>query len=412
MNAVQFMIESLQDLSSDLEKRDARMYFFYGEPKKIVEDLITQESLDAIFVNHDYTPFSRSRDRELQNLTKKHKVEFKSYFDLLLAEVGTVLTDKSTPYTVYSHFAKKARTLPVAKPIENNHRNYYVNSLKGEIPTALTTVLPTSEYNKNIWIAGGRKCALKILKSMHQYTKYEEERNFPGTNGTTGLSAHNKFGTVSIREVYWSIARNLSASHTLINELYWRDFFYHVAYSFPHVFGHAFHQKYDGIKWQNDQTLFKAWCNGETGFPIVDAGMRQLNTTGFMHNRVRMIVASFLVKDLHIDWRWGERYFAQKLIDYDPAVNNGNWQWAASTGCDAQPYFRIFNPWIQGKRFDPECKYIKTWVEELREYDAKQIHKLEKQHSLAGYTLAIINHAEAKEEAEGMFIEAAERFTS
>jgi len=178
----------------------------------------------------------------------------------------------------------------------------------------------------------------------------------------------------------------------LIGELYWRDFFYHVAYSFPHVFGNAFHKKYDGIAWQKDRKLFNAWCKGKTGFPIVDAGMRQLNSTGFMHNRVRMIAASFLVKDFHIDWRWGEKYFAQKLIDYDPAVNNGNWQWAASTGCDAQPYFRIFNPYSQTDKFDKDKKYIKKWVPE---FDTKKYvepiveHKYARERCLSTYKEAL-----------------------
>lgn len=410
-NALQFMIESLTELASDLQKRKARMYFFYGEPCSVVEELIKRESVDSIFVNRDYTPFSKKRDVHLEKLAKTNDVDFNSYFDLLLTEVGTVLTGKGTPYTVYSHFAKKAASVTVDKPRKNNHKNYCVKDVKGEMPGALAEVLPASDYNPDIWIAGGRQNALKILKKLAQFINYDQERDIPKKNGTTGLSAHNKFGTVSIREVYWSIADKLGTSHTLIKQLYWRDFFSHIAFSYPHVFGHAFHEKYAGIIWQKDQLLFGAWCKGQTGFPIVDAGMRQLNQTGFMHNRVRMIVASFLVKDLHLDWRWGEKYFAQKLVDYDPAVNNGNWQWAASTGCDAQPYFRIFNPWIQGKKFDPDCKYIKTWVEELRVYEAKQIHKLEKGGSLHGYTPAVVDHSEAKEVAEDMFIEAAERFS-
>ncbi len=411
-NALQFMIAALTELASDLQKRKAYMYFFYGEPCGVVEELIKQERVDSVFVNRDYTPFSRKRDAQLEKLAKNNNVAFHSYFDLLLTEVGTVLTDKGTPYTVYSHFAKKAESLTVEKPTTNNYKNYYVKAIKREEPEALAKVLPSSDYNRNIWNAGGRKSALKILKGLGRFIDYDTERNIPEIDGTTGLSANNKFGTVSIREVYWGIVDKLGTSHTLIKQLYWRDFFSHVAFSFPHVFGHAFHKKYDGIIWQKDRELFSAWCKGQTGFPIVDAGMRQLNSTGFMHNRVRMIVASFLVKDLHLDWRWGEKYFAQKLVDYDPAVNNGNWQWAASTGCDAQPYFRIFNPWIQGKKFDPDCKYIKTWVEEIRMYDAKQIHKLGNGDSLPGYTPAIVDHSEAKKVAEDMFIEAAEIFAN
>ena len=268
------------------------------------------------------------------------------------------------------------------------------------------TILPKSDYNDEIFARGGRKNAQKVLNRLADFNDYDTDRDIPAKEATTGLSAHNKFGTVSIREVYHAVTDALGSSHTIIRELYWRDFFSHVAFHFPHIFGHAFHKKYEQLEWENSRKKFKVWCDGKTGFPIVDAGMRQLNVTGFMHNRVRMIVASFLVKDLHIDWRWGEKYFAQNLVDYDPAVNNGNWQWAASTGCDAQPYFRIFNPWIQGKKFDLDCIYIKKWVPELRKYSAKDIHRLEKGGALDGYPEAIVDHSEAKQVAEDMFIEA------
>ena len=199
-------------------------------------------------------------------------------------------------------------------------------------------ILPTS--NPNIAIHGGRSVAKKITKTLSSFKKYSLEKDYPAIHKTSHLSAHLKFGTISCRELYFDIKKKLGKSHDLIKELYWRDFFTHIAYFYPHVFTSSFHKQYDTLKWKNDETMFEKWCKGMTGFPIVDAGMRQLNTTGFMHNRVRMIVASFLTKDLHIDWRWGEQYFAHKLVDYDPCVNNGNWQWSASTGCDAQPYFQ------------------------------------------------------------------------
>ena len=220
---------------------------------------------------------------------------------------------------------------------------------------------------------------------------YEQERDFPAIKGTSGLSAHHKFGTLSVREVFQRVKENLGLSHSLIRELFWRDFFTHIGFYFPRVFSGCFYQEYDAIQWENNQKKFKAWCQAETGFPLVDAGMRELLSTGFMHNRVRMVVASFLTKDLHIDWRWGEKYFAQHLVDYDPAVNNGNWQWAASTGCDAQPYFRIFNPWRQQERFDSDCKYIKKWLPELKNIPAKKIHRrTEVSESLCGYPAPIV----------------------
>jgi deoxyribodipyrimidine photo-lyase len=243
-------------------------------------------------------------------------------------------------------------------------------------------------------VKGGHEEAISLLRKIKTLENYHEIRNIPAINGTSKLSAHNKFGTLSIREVYSAIVHYFGQEHTLIKELYWRDFFTHIQFHFPHVLGHAFQKKFEHVKWSQNEKHFLSWCEGKTGFPIVDAGMRELNATGYMHNRVRMITACFLVKDLHIDWRWGEKYFAQKLVDYDPAVNNGNWQWAASTGCDAQPYFRIFNPWLQQKKFDPQCLYIKRWIPELVTVDVKTIHSLEKNREtiITNYPSPMINH--------------------
>jgi deoxyribodipyrimidine photo-lyase len=246
---------------------------------------------------------------------------------------------------------------------------------------------------------------LVILKKMSGFHDYGRQRDFPGVNGTTGLSAHVKFGTISAREFYHAVSDSLGQEHILINQLYWRDFFTQIGYHYPKVLGAAFQDKYARVAWSIDPADFTAWSEGRTGFPIVDAGMRELNATGFMHNRSRMITASFLVKDLHIDWRMGERYFAQKLVDYDPLVNNGNWQWAASTGCDAQPYFRIFNPWLQQVKFDPAAVYIKKWIPELRNFPAEAIHALGKHPSVSldGYPRPMVDHHLAKEETKSLF---------
>ena len=229
---------------------------------------------------------------------------------------------------------------------------------------------------KNKEIKGGRKEALKILKNLDKFRNYDKIRDFPALNQTTQISAHNKFGTISIREVHNQIKEVLGENHTIMREIYWREFFSHILFHFPHAQKTSFKQKFQKIPWSKSKESFEKWSKGKTGFPIVDAGMRQLNETGFMHNRVRMIVASFLTKDLHIDWRLGEKYFGEKLIDYDPAVNSGNWQWAASTGCDSVPYFRIFNPWRQQERFDLNCEYIKKWIPELEKIEPKIIHNL------------------------------------
>ena len=279
----------------------------------------------------------------------------------------------------------------------NTHRNNYQKKI------SLSDSRFISQTHSENALQGGRKEALHLLKNIAHLKNYKEIRNFPALAGTTHLSAHNKFGTVSIREVYQTIVKCFGKTHTLINELYWRDFFTHILYHFPHVLGEAFHKKYNDIRWENNKNFFKKWCLGMTGFPIVDAGMRELNQTGYMHNRVRMIVASFLVKDLHIDWRWGEKYFAQQLIDYDPAVNNGNWQWAASTGCDAQPYFRIFNPWRQQVQYDPDCVYIKKWLPELINISPKIIHELYK-NKMNGYPQPLVDHAIASQFSKKMYL--------
>src|SRR5581483_2326939 len=260
------------------------------------------------------------------------------------------------------------------------------------------------QCNKNTFLQGGREEAQQLLKNVRDLKSYGRTHDYPAYD-TSHLSAHLKFGTLSVREVYYAIMQSLDVPHFLIRQLYWRDFFIYIAFNHPTVFGHPFKKRYEHIPWKTDKTLFNAWCTGTTGFPIVDAGMRELNTTGFMHNRIRMIVASFLVKDLHINWLWGERYFAQKLIDYDPAVNNGNWQWIASTGCDAQPYFRIFNPWLQQKTYDPQCEYIKKWIPELADETPKTIHNwFNIDHSrIKNYRRPIVNHAQESAIAKTMY---------
>ena len=318
-------------------------------------------------------------------------MQFFSYADALLTEPEQVLKTDGKPYTVYTPFMKRARLIPIPFPVKNNHLNYFTGQIQGTIDSPLEII---TERNPNLLLNGGRNEALRLFSHLDKLQHYNEIRDYPAIKGTSLLSAHHKFGTISIRETYHRIAREFPPENTFINELLWRDFFTHIVFHFPHVFVRSFRQQYDNIEWENDKTKFDRWCNGQTGFPIVDAGMRELTTTGYMHNRVRMIVASFLVKDLHIDWRWGERFFANHLIDYDPAVNNGNWQWSASTGCDAQPWFRIFNPWSQQQKFDPGCEYIKKWVNELRGCSSSEIHNLQ-ENLIPGnqYPLPMVEHS-------------------
>jgi len=369
---LQFMIESLEELQEDIKAKKGKLYLFFGSPETVVLDCIKKLKIEAVFVNFDYTPYSIKRDERIESVCKKHMVDFYSTEDALLHSVEKTVKKDNSPYSIFTPFYRNASKSDVLPPIVNRHSNYYSESISFSKSDSLYKKILPKRFKQT---KGGRSAALKILKNLKEFSKYSKERDFPYLDKTTHLSAHLKFTTCSVREVYHAILKQLGKSSELLRSLYWRDFFTSVAYHYPHVFEGAFHHKFNKLKWNNNKQAFKRWCEGNTGFPIVDAGMRQMNQTGFMHNRVRMIVASFLVKDLHIDWRLGEKYFARSLIDYDPAVNNGNWQWSASTGCDAQPYFRIFNPWAQAIKVDPKCLYIKKWVPEIASLSHNEIHR-------------------------------------
>lgn len=401
---IQFMVRSLRELDEALREKGSHLYFFYGIAEDIIAKLITTQPIEAVFINRDYTPFSRQRDQAINRACEQQKIDFHCYADALLHEPEEALKKNHEPYTVYTPFFRNAAQLSVRKTHKNTHENYYQKPIQLEDHHQTLDRL-SRKKSARLALQGGRREGIQLLKQINTLINYRQERDIPALNKTSKLSAHNKFGTISIREFHAAILHYFDHSHTLMNEIYWRDFFTHIGFHFPHVFGHAFHEKYDGIKWENNPEKFQAWCEGRTGFPIVDAGMRELNITGYMHNRVRMITASFLVKDLHIDWRWGEKYFAQKLLDYDPAVNNGNWQWAASTGCDAQPYFRIFNPWLQQQKFDPDCLYIKRHIIELSHATPRAIHQLAKHptHLIANYPAPITDHSAASHVAKLLY---------
>jgi deoxyribodipyrimidine photo-lyase len=400
--AIQFMVHSLQELNAALKEKDGKLYLFSGTAEAIIERLLQTKNIQAVFFNRDYTPFSRKRDQTIKKICDQAHVDLHVYADALLHEPEEILKTNGEPYTLFTPFFRKGSTLSVRAPEKLQPGHYYTQPIAFEDrekdSQLITTVYP------HLLLQGGRKEGLKLIQQLSMLKDYQTIRNQPAQRGTTHLSAHHKFGTVSIRETYAAIESSFGRQHVLINELYWRDFFTHIAFHYPYVFGKAFHQKYNAISWANQPTTWEAWQSGKTGFPIVDAGMRELNATGYMHNRVRMIVASFLTKDLHIDWQKGEKYFAQQLIDYDPAVNNGNWQWAASTGCDAQPYFRIFNPWLQQQKFDPECVYIKRWVPELTGLSPKEIHRLaEREIAIPHYPRPIVDHATASQQAKKLY---------
>lgn len=363
--AFYFLLNSLHELDEELQKHGSRLYIFYGDPAEVVDSLITQDGVEAVFMNKDYTPFARKRDGEIAKVCEKHSVFFARHDDYTLSPIETIRTGENKIYTVFTPFMKNASQYEVPAPQSNNFTNYWT-----VVPHTPTT--PLSDFKADVGDMkparhGGRAEALSILKKPEYLTDYKDRRNQTAdTEGTSRLSAHHKFGTISIRESYHVALKHAGKGSHYISELYWRDFYYYIAYHFPSVFKQSFLPWAEHLEWINDKKQFIAWCEGRTGVPMVDAGMRQLNQTGFMHNRSRMVVASYLTKNLLIDWRWGERYFASKLLDYDPAQNNGGWQWSASTGADPKP-IRIFNPYTQATNYDPDATYIKTWIPELKD---------------------------------------------
>ncbi len=404
-HCLKFMVGCLEDLANELRKKGGELFLFRGKSAEIVGECLLKLGVEAVFVNRDYTPYSQQRDKELEQVCDAHNVGFYSFDDALLHPPEATVKRDGTPYMIFTPYFRNASKLEVLAPVRNQEVNYFQGSIAfAEGRSILSKILPEDVVQNSL--VGGRVEALKILKRLNSFENYEQTRDFPAEESSTSLSPYLKFTVCSCREVYAAICHNLGVHHALIRSLYWRDFFTSIAFFFPHVFEGCFHSKFDRLEWSNDQHAFERWCKGNTGFPIVDAGMREMNQTGFMHNRVRMIVASFLIKDLHIDWRWGEKYFAQTLVDYDPAVNNGNWQWAASTGTDAQPYFRIFNPWSQQKKFDSNCVYIKKWVPELCELSSKVIHVWyeERHHGMCReYSAPMTDHDRAVRDTLGYY---------
>lgn len=387
--ALHFMRQSLRDLQNEFLSLGFKLTFYIDLPVTVVKQAVQQYQIQAVFINRDYTPFSRMRDDELAQVCQDLNIDFHVVPDYLLIEPEQAVKSDGSPYQVFTAFYNNARLFPVALPTPLARASFIHIEEKINIDLS---VFPPTETLVNC-MAGGRQLAIALLNTLAKHVDYQALRDYPAQDVSSRLSAHLKFGTCSIREAYSAIIQQLGPGHPLLRQLYWRDFFTHIAFHFPHVFGKAFHSRYDKLVWKDDQDTFRRWSEGNTGFPLIDAGMRELNTTGFMHNRVRMVAASFLTKDLHISWRWGERYFAQHLIDYDPCVNNGNWQWSASTGCDAQPYFRIFNPWLQQQKFDPDCRYIYRWIPELTSMPVNAIHNWHSRYSGSLYPAPMVDHS-------------------
>lgn len=352
---VQFIHRELLRLNKELQTYGSGLLVKVGSPAQAWKEVLSEYAVDTVFTNHDYEPYAIARDEKVNKLLKIKEVRFHTYKDQVIFEKREVVKDDGTPYTVFTPYSKKWRaklndfykkSYPTLK-----YSEHFVKTEAMEIPS-----LESIGFIKTEIEFPERMVKAEIIK------KYAEQRDFPALNGTSKLGIHLRFGTLSVRKLLsYALVRN----ETYVNELIWRDFYHQILANFPHVAEGAFRKEYDQIEWDNDEAKFKLWSEGQTGFPLVDAGMRELNATGFMHNRVRMVVASFLTKQLLIDWRWGEAYFAAKLLDFDLAANNGGWQWAAGCGTDAAPYFRVFNPLLQQEKFDPQMLYIKTWVPEF-----------------------------------------------
>ena len=385
-NCVQFMCESLEDLEKNIIAKGGKMNYFYGNTITILEKLlkISKYKIIRIGINQDYTPYSRERDKKIEALCNKKGIEFLTREDICIQPIGSVKTGAGTIYKKYTPYYNKAKELPIRKPILRSSFNFSKIQLSPKSSSSLLTKF--YKKNPNLLHQGGREHALKQL--THIPTDYQKTRNIPSIS-TTELSAYNKFGCISIRELMEKLGTDIS------RELYFRDFYYNIIYYYPYIFGGAFIDKWDKIKWDKPAPkMLDAFYEGRTGFPIIDAGIRQMTTTGFMHNRVRMLVASFFTKDLLYDWRIGERFFANHLYDYDPTQNNCGWQVVAGFGPSALDWFRVMNPWLQTEKFDPECMYIKKWVPELSKYTAKQI--INQEWDAKDYPRPIVNHEEAK----------------
>ena len=374
---VRFMLESLAALADALADCGSRLVLLRGDPAKTLLDVARAVGAEAVHWNKDYEPYARGRDARVTEALTAHGVRTHGWKDQVLFEEREILTAQGKPYTVYTPYARAWRAAKPAAPVRMPPLPPLPRGV-GSLPTsawpdatelgfATTADLP----------APGERAARARLDEFRAaaLADYDEGRNFPARSGTSGLSPYLRFGIVSIRTVHADTSGRSAAARTFTGELIWRDFYQQLLFHHPNVERQAFRPPMRTLAWENDRGLFAAWQRGETGYPIVDAAMRQLRATGWMHNRCRMIVASFLTKDLLIDWRWGERHFMRELVDGDLAANNGGWQWAASTGTDAQPWFRIFNPTSQGRKFDPDGDYVRRWVPELAGVPTKWIHE-------------------------------------
>jgi deoxyribodipyrimidine photo-lyase len=376
---VEFIWRSAEELHGALSERGGGLSVLHGRAREEIPRLAARLGVAAVYANHDYEPRAIDRDAAVARALGGAGIEFRTFKDQAIFEKDEVLTAAGKPYTIFTPYRRAwlrrleafyLRPYPVQR-----HARHLAAPPEERRPTLADLGFGPTNLREVPIATGMSGAQVRLADFLERIRAYHERRDYPAANGPSYLSVHLRFGTVSIREVAARArAEGGRGAETWLSELVWRDFYFSILHHFPHVVGHAFKGELEGVAFENDATKWRAWCTGRTGYPLVDAAMRQINQTGYMHNRLRMVAASFLVKDLHVDWRWGERYFAENLNDFDLAANNGGWQWAASTGCDAQPWFRIFNPVTQSERFDPEGRFIRRYVPELARVPDRHVH--------------------------------------
>ena len=380
---ITFIYETLQKMRIKLEdKNSSSIAMFHGEPAIVYKNLLAKYNIDTVFTNRDYEPYAKERDDKIEQLLNDNTIKFKTFKDQVIFEQNEVTKKDGLPYVVYTPYMKVWKEQFKTYTLDFYYTSSFLKNLiqDKELPNLTLSDIGFAKSNQKI---------KKHIVTPALIQNYEDTRNFPAQDSTSKLGPHLRFGTVSIRKM---IEKAITEKNEIFwQELIWREFFMQILWHFPHTSKKSFKAKYDRIEWRNNEAEFLKWCNGQTGYPLVDAGMRQLNETGFMHNRIRMLVGSFLCKHLLIDWRWGEAYFAEKLHDYEMASNIGNWQWVAGSGVDAAPYFRIFNPTTQIKKFDSDLAYIKKWVPDFQEFT---------------YPKEMVDHKEARERCLATYKEA------
>ena len=369
---VNFIHDSLKNMHSELQRSDRGLLVLKGKPVEVLTTLLSKYNISDIFYNEDHEPYGRKRDAAIAALCKKQGVGCHGFLDHLIAGKDDVLTAEGNPYKVFTPYSRAWKAV-----VDETHTRVYPSEKNMDAFVATERLKIPALSDIGFVDSGLQPAPLEI--NEHLIRNYHKTRDVPVLDGTSRLGVHLRFGTVSIREL---VQKAFHWNETFLNELIWREFYAMILWHFPFVDGRAFKPAYDRIEWRNDEREFEAWKAGRTGYPMVDAGMRQINATGYMHNRLRMVVASFLSKHLLIDWRWGEAYFAEKLFDFELSSNNGGWQWSAGTGCDAAPYFRIFNPTAQQKKFDPRGEFVSKWIPELK---------------TGGYPEPVVDHKMARE---------------